>query len=124
MTIKQRKVLAKDIAELLCAIHNIPLSFVNKTIEKYSKTCRNENKTVLIDFNYDIAKKQLLECSSGRLNLDMFKTQIPTDGLALCHNDLHTENIIIDKRGKLSGFIDFGEAGINPQMTDFFIYTA
>ncbi len=120
MNAEQRNDLAKDIAELLCAIHNIPLSAANKAIEQYSKVCRDENKTILTDFDFTTAKHQLLECSSGKLNLDTFKTKIPTDGLALCHNDLHAENIIIDDRGKLSGFIDFGEAGINPRITDFF----
>ena len=37
----------------------------------------------------------------------------------MCHNDLHSGNIIVNK-GKLSGFIDFGEAGINPRINDFF----
>lgn len=116
----QRKNLAKDIAELLCAIHNIPLSKANKIVSQYSKVCRNENKTNLADFDYNIAREHLLECSSGKLDLDTYKTEIPTDGLALCHNDLHAENIIINEKGKLSGFIDFGEAGINPRITDFF----
>ena len=120
MSTEQRKDLAKDIAELLCAIHNISLPKINKVLEQYSKKCRNENKTNLKDFNYNIAKEQLLECSAGKINLDNFKTPIPTNGLALCHNDLHDENIIIDNEGKLSGFIDFGEAGINPRITDFF----
>lgn len=120
MTALQRNDLAKDIAELLYAIHNIPLSAANKAIEQYSKVCRDENKTILTDFDYTTAKQQLLECSSGKLNLDTFKTKIPTDGLALCHNDLHAENIIINDCGKLSGFIDFGEAGINPRITDSF----
>ena len=120
MTALQRKDLAKDIAELLCAIHNVPLYDANKVIEQYSKVCRDENKTNLTDFNYSIAREQLLECSCGKLDLDIFKTEVPTDGLALCHNDLHAENIIINDCGKLSGFIDFGEAGINPRITDFF----
>ena len=51
--------------------------------------------------------------------LDDFQTPIETNCLALCHNDLHAENIII-KGGELSGFIDFGETGINPRITDFF----
>lgn len=120
MNTAQRNDLAKDIAELLYAIHNIPLPKINKVLEQYSKKCRNENKTNLTDFNYDIVKEQLLECSSGKINLDNFKAPIPADGLALCHNDLHDENIIINNEGKLSGFIDFGEAGINPRITDFF----
>ncbi len=120
MSLEQRKSLAKDIAELLCAIHNVPLTKINKVLEQYSKKCRNENKTNLTDFSYQIAKEQLLDCSAGKINLDNFKTPIPTNGLALCHNDLHDENIIIDNEGKLSGFIDFGEASINPRITDFF----
>lgn len=119
MNTEQRKNLAKDIAELLCAMHNIPLLAVNKALKQYSKICRNENKTILSDFDYTTTKKQLQECSSGKLNLDAFKMEVPVDGLALCHNDLHAENIIINK-GKLSGIIDFGEAGINPRITDFF----
>lgn len=120
MTTEQRKELAQDIAELLLAIHNVPFSEVNKAVRKYSKMCRNENKTILPDFNYDIAREQLLNCSSGKLDLNTFKAKIPADGLALCHNDLHAENIIINTSGRLSGFIDFGEAGINPRITDFF----
>lgn len=120
MSVKQRKDLARDIAELLYAIHNIPLSKANKVVSKYSKICRNENKTTLPNFNYHIAREQLLDCSLNKLDLNTFKTKIPTDGLSLCHNDLHAENIIITTSGKLSGFIDFGEAGVNPRITDFF----
>ena len=120
MSVKQRKDLARDIAELLYAIHNIPLSKANKVVSKYSKICRNENKTTLPNFNYHIAREQLLDCSLNKLDLNTFKTKIPTDGLSLCHNDLHAENIIITNSGKLSGFIDFGEAGVNPRITDFF----
>lgn len=116
----QRKNLAKDIAELLCAIHNIPLSKADKITSQYSKVCRNENKTNLADFDYNTAREHLLECSSGKLDLDTYRTEIPTNGLALCHNDLHAENIIINEKGELSGFIDFGEASINPRITDFF----
>lgn len=120
MSVKQRKDLARDIAELLYAIHNVPFSEVNKAVSKYSKICRNENKTTLSDFNYHIAREQLLDCSLNKLDLNTFETKIPTDGLSLCHNDLHAENIIINTSGKLSGFIDFGEAGVNPRITDFF----
>lgn len=119
MNIKQRQLLAIDIAELLSAIHNIPLSEVQTITQKYAKTCRNENKTIQADFDYTTAKAQILDISYGKINLDMFKTTIPVDDLVLCHNDLHTGNIIV-KDCNLRGFIDFGEAGINPRINDFF----
>ena len=71
------------------------------------------------DFDYSTAKEHILEVSGGKINLDNFKTTIPTDGLALCHNDLHAGNMVV-KDNKLNGFIDFGEAGVNPRITDFF----
>lgn len=119
MDSKQRHQLASDIAELLAAVHNIPLEKVQAATQKYAKTCRNENKTVQNDFDYSTAKAHILEVCGGKINLDNFKTTIPTDGLALCHNDLHAGNMVV-KDKKLSGFIDFGEAGINPRITDFF----
>ncbi len=119
MDSKQRQQLAVDIAELLAAVHNIPLEKVQAATQKYAKTCRNENKTVQNDFDYSTAKEHILDVSGGKINLDMFKTAIPTDGLALCHNDLHAGNMII-KDGKLNGFIDFGEAGVNSRINDFF----
>lgn len=119
MDSKQRHQLASDIAELLAAVHNIPLEKVQAATQKYAKTCRNENKTVQNDFDYSTAKENISDVSGGKINLDTFKTAIPTDGLALCHNDLHAGNMII-KDGKLNGFIDFGEAGINPRINDFF----
>lgn len=119
MDSKQRHQLASDIAELLAAVHNIPLEKVQAVTQKYAKICRNENKTVQNDFDYSTAKAHILEVSGGKINLDNFKTTIPTDGLVLCHNDLHSGNIIV-KDNKLSGFIDFGEAGVNPRITDFF----
>ncbi len=119
MDAQHRHKLAIDIAEILAAIHNIPLEKVQAVTQKYAKTCRNENKTVQNDFDYFIAKAHILEVSGGKINLDNFKTTIPTDGLALCHNDLHAGNMVV-KDNKLSGFIDFGEAGINPRITDFF----
>lgn len=119
MDSKQRHQLASDIAELLAAVHNIPLEKVQAATQKYAKTCRNENKTVQNDFDYSTAKAHILEISNGKINLDNFKTTIPTGGLALCHNDLHAGNMIV-KDNKLSGFIDLGETGINPRITDFF----
>lgn len=119
MDSKQRHQLASDIAELLAAVHNIPLEKVQAVTQKYAKICRNENKTVQNDFDYSTAKEHILEVSNGKINLDNFKTTIPTDGLALCHNDLHAGNMVV-KDNKLSGLIDFGEAGINPRITDFF----
>jgi len=119
MNTKERQKLSGDIAELLVAIHNIPLVEVRTITQKYAKTCFNENKTVLADFDYEVAKARIWDVSGGRLDLDAFKITIPTDGLSLCHNDLHSGNIII-KNGILSGFIDFGEAGINPRINDFF----
>lgn len=116
---KQRHQLAVNIAELLAAIHQIPVSKVQEITQKYAKTCRNENKTAQADFDYTTAKEHISDVSGGKINLDTFKTAIPTDGLALCHNDLHAGNMII-KDGKLNGFIDFGEAGINPRINDFF----
>ena len=119
MDSKQRHQLASDIAELLAAVHNIPLEKVQAVTQKYAKTYRNENKTVQNDFYYSTAKAHILEVSGGKINLDNFKITIPTDGLALCHNDLHAANMVV-KDNKLSGFIDFGEAGVNPRITDFF----
>ena len=116
----QKEVIAKDIAELLFAIHSIPLDEVYLLKENYSKICRNENKTTLMDFGYETAKQHILDCSNKQIDLDKFKTDIPTSGLALCHNDLHGENIIINENNRLAGFIDFGEAGINPRISDFF----
>jgi aminoglycoside phosphotransferase (APT) family kinase protein len=119
MNAKEQMKLSAEIAELLVAIHNIPLVEVRTITQKYAKTCFNENKTVLEDFDYEVAKARIWDVSGGRLDLDAFKITIPTDGLSLCHNDLHSGNIIV-KNGILSGFIDFGEAGINPRINDFF----
>ena len=119
MNPKQRHQLAVDIAELLAAIHQIPVFEAQAIMQKYAKTCRNENKTAQADFDYTTAKENISDVSGGKINLDTFKTAIPTDGLALCHNDLHAGNMII-KDGKLNGFIDFGEAGLNPRINDFF----
>ena len=116
---KDLKNIAHEVAELLYHIHNIPLSYVENLLAKYSKICRNENITTLPDFDYQIAKNNILDYSDGRIDLDNFACTITTNGKALCHNDLHAENIII-KEAHLSGFIDFGEAGINPKINDFF----
>lgn len=119
MNAQQRHKLAVDIAEILAAIHNIPLAEVQTVTSKYAKTSRNENKTESAEFDYSTAKAQIFNVSNGKINLDKFKTTIPTDGLALCHNDLHAGNMVV-KDNKLNGFIDFGEAGVNPRITDFF----
>lgn len=113
------KKIAKHIAELLFQIHSIDIKPVQEQLAQYSKICRNENITLLPDFDYEIAKKHILNYSEGKINLDNFRTVISSAGVALCHNDLHAENIIINN-GDLAGFIDFGEAGINPRITDFF----
>ncbi len=113
------KKIAKQIAELLFQIHSVDIKTVQERLSQYSKICRNENITLKPDFDYEIAKKHIWDYSEGKVNLDDFRTVISSDGVALCHNDLHAENIII-KDGELSGFIDFGEGGINPRITDFF----
>lgn len=116
---QQLKKIAQHIAELLFHIHSIDVTSVQKRLSQYSKICRNENITLNPDFDYGIAKNHIWNYSGGKINLDNFKTSISSKDLALCHNDLHAENIII-KDEELSGFIDFGEAGINPRITDFF----
>lgn len=113
------KKIAKQIAELLFQIHSIDIKTTQKRLSQYSKICRNENITLKPDFDFNIAKKHIWDYSEGKINLDDFRTVISSAEVALCHNDLHAENIII-KNGKLAGFIDFGEAGINPRITDFF----
>ena len=113
------KKIAKQIAELLFQIHSIDIKNIQEKLSQYSKICRNENITLNTDFDYGIAKNHIWNYSDGKINLDNFRTSISSKNLALCHNDLHAENIII-KNGVLSGFIDFGEAGINPRITDFF----
>ena len=113
------KKIAKQIAELLFQIHSIDIKLVQKKLSQHAKICRNENITLKPDFDFETAQKHILNYSDGKINLDDFQTPIETNCLALCHNDLHAENIII-KGGELSGFIDFGEAGINPRITDFF----
>ena len=119
MDAQHRHKLAIEIAEILAAIHNIPLAEVEEVTSKYTKTSRNENKTVQNDFDYSTAKAHILEASNGKINLDNFKINIPTDGKALCHNDLHAGNMVV-KDNKLSGVIDFGEAGVNSRINDFF----
>ncbi len=119
MDINNRHKVAKDIAELLSAIHSIPLSEVQKITQKYNKICRNENKIALTEFDYNTAKTYILETSDGKINLDAFKVEIQTNDFTLCHNDLHADNIIVNN-SNFNGFIDFGEAGINPRINDFF----
>lgn len=60
MNFKERHQLAKDIAELLVAIHHVPTSQVQTITQKYVKTCRNENKTQQADFDYNITILQNL----------------------------------------------------------------
>ena len=60
MNSKEHHQLAIDIAELLSAIHRIPISDVQEKTQKYLKICRNENKTAQQDFDYSIAKLQIL----------------------------------------------------------------
>lgn len=111
--------LAAEIADLLQVLHEVDITQIKKISNKYQKKCRNENKTKEPDFDYRSAKENILFYSNNQINIDEFRTEISAEGAALCHNDLHSENIIINNQ-KLSGFIDFGEAGINPRITDFF----
>ena len=113
----QKKLLAKDIAELLVALHSIPTDITNPMAENWNFT----NKT---DFDYKLCKSALLKYSNNKINLDDFKCNITNDDLVFAHNDMSGSNLILDetKDNVLQGILDFGNAGNMPRINDFFPY--
>lgn len=113
----QKKLLAKDIAELLVALHSIPTDITNPMAENWNFT----NKA---DFNYELCKSVLLKYSNNKINIDNFKCNIASDDVVFTHNDMSGSNIILDetKDNVLQGILDFGNAGNMPRINDFFPY--
>lgn len=113
----QKKLLAKDIAEFLVALHSIPTDITNPMAENWNFT----NKA---DFDYSLCKTVLLKYSDNKINLDNFKCNIASDDVVFTHNDMSGINIILDetKDNVLQGILDFGNAGNMPRINDFFPY--
>lgn len=113
----QKKLLAKDIAEFLVALHSIPTDITNPMAENWNFT----NKA---DFDYELCKSVLLKFSNNKINIDNFKCSIASDDVVFTHNDMSGSNLILDetKDNVLQGILDFGNAGIMPRINDFFPY--
>lgn len=113
----QKKLLAKDIAEFLEALHSIPTDIANPLAENWNFT----NKA---DFDYELCKSMLLKYSNNKINLDDFKNDIANDDIVFAHNDMSGSNLILDEQqdNVLQGILDFGNAGIMPRINEFFPY--
>ncbi len=109
----QKTLLAEEIAELLAAIHSISTDITNTMAD-------NWNFTQKPDFDYNLCKSALLKYSDNKINLDDFKCNIDNN-MVFAHNDMSGSNIILDEtqENALQGVLDFGNAGIMPQINDF-----
>ena len=113
----QKKLLAKDIAEFLVALHSIPTNIINPMAENWNFT----NKA---DFDNELCKSMLLKYSNNKINLDDFKNDIANDDIVFAHNDMSGSNLILDEQqdNVLQGILDFGNAGNMPRINEFFPY--
>ena len=117
MTDVEKENLKTDIALFLRQMHDLDISEIsNYTIDNKQNVL--EEYQLLRDTIYDSLsdiEKMYIENFMERLSV----TEIFNGKKCLCHNDFSCNHLLLDENNKLCGIIDFGDAGIIDEYTDF-----
>ena len=117
LTDEEKENLKTDIALFLRQMHDLDISEIsNYTID--NKQNVSEEYQLLRDTIYDSLsdiEKMYIENFMKRLSV----TAIFNGKKCLCHNDFSCNHLLLDENNKLCGIIDFGDAGIIDEYTDF-----
>lgn len=117
MSSEEQEQLAKDLAEFLTKLHSIPLPDINgldiNVVEDY-RSDYETLKTTIYD-KIPTKSKTYLEELFNRILTD---ERIIKYSLALCHNDLSCNHIIM-RNNRVVGIIDFGDVAITDRDKDF-----
>ena len=97
------------------------------TIQKESHNIKKHfNKTDYLNYDFTISErgiekiKKIISPKILEERLLFFKKNISKIPLTLCHNDLHPQNIILNKKNIF--FIDFNQAHLNSPFFDFMLF--
>lgn len=117
LTDEEKENLKTDIALFLRQMHDLDISEIsNYTID--NKQNVSEEYQLLRDTIYDSLsdiEKMYIENFMERLSV----TEIFNGKKCLCHNDFSCNHLLLDENNKLCGIIDFGDAEIIDEYTDF-----
>lgn len=117
LTDEEKENLKTDIALFLRQMHDLDISEIsNYTIDNKQNVL--EEYQLLRDTIYDNLsdiEKMYIENFMERLSV----TPIFNGKKCLCHNDFSCNHLLLDENNKLCGIIDFGDAGIIDEYTDF-----
>ncbi|MGV3465467.1 MAG: phosphotransferase [Heyndrickxia sp.] len=96
----------------------VPYDELNRLDIKSRRPKLMENLQKAADLGMYTAEKELVHFIDS-LSLDIISTE-----LALVHGDLHPRNMLVDKKGKVSGIIDWGDTHLgNPAIDLSIVYT-
>lgn len=116
LNVEQRSGLAQEIALFFADLHSLsanifPKEFLSDTVSEWDFTQKTDEEQ---------SRELLLRYSGGKLDLNVFKTEISED-VAFCHNDLSGSNLLIDLESEnlLAGIIDFANSGFRPRTDEF-----
>lgn len=113
----EQELLKRDIAVFLKKLHNLDYSEIKQyTIDNKENVLEEYQllKSTIYDSLTD-EEKDYIETFMQRLN----KATIFNDKKCLCHNDFSCNHLLLDENNRLSGIIDFGDAGIIDEYCDF-----
>lgn len=117
MTDDEKEELARDIAEFLKCLHSLPLPEIDDleldVVEDYKSDYETLKETI-----YDKIPRQSINYLDELFRRILSDERITKYSVALCHNDLSCNHIVI-RNNKVVGIIDFGDVAITDKDKDF-----
>ena len=117
MTTVEKDNLKKDIANFLKSMHSLDYSEISQYTINNKRNCLEKYKLLKQTVYAELSKeeKEYIENFYKRLNT----TNVFDDKKCICHNDFSCNHLLLDDNNKLIGIIDFGDAGITDEYSDF-----
>ncbi len=113
----EQDLLKQDIARFLRQLHDLDYNEISSyTIDNKQNVLEEYQliKETIYD-SFTDTEKQYIENFMKRLH----STTIFDDRKCLCHNDFSCNHLLLDENNRLTGVIDFGDAGIIDEYCDF-----
>lgn len=117
MSIEEQNTLKLDIARFLRELHTLDYTEISHYhIDNYLNILNNCQS--LKDTMYEMLTEEEKTYIESFL-LILNSTTIFKGRKCLCHNDFSCNHLLLDANNRLSGIIDFGDAGITDEYSDF-----
>lgn len=117
MSSEEQEQLAKDLAEFLTQLHSMPLPNITGLEINVAEDYRNDYETLKTTI-YDKIPSQSKTYLDELFNRILTDERIINYSVALCHNDLSCNHIIM-RNNRVVGIIDFGDVATTDRDKDF-----